>query len=114
MRDEGMRTACFAELRRRLAVHGPDIPCRGGLDGGFVYGGHISFITPYKGIFRSRRQEGPAALSINTSTRYPYRDRATADGSIYSHRAGDVHQPDKIAREVRRDTGQGDRSRRWS
>jgi putative restriction endonuclease len=98
MRDEGMRTACFAELRRLLAVHGPDIPYRGGLDRGFVYGGrHISFMTPYKGIFRSRRQEGPAALSINTSTRSPYRDRATADGWIYSYRAGDIHQPDNLA-----------------
>lgn len=57
----------------------------------------ILFMTPYKGIFRARDQQGPAALSINTSTRSPYRDRATADGWIYSYRAGDIDQPDNRA-----------------
>lgn len=57
----------------------------------------IPFMTPYKGIFRARDQQGPAALSINTSTRSPYRDRATADGWIYSYRAGAIDQPDNRA-----------------
>jgi putative restriction endonuclease len=95
VRDEGLRAACFAELTRLLAAHGPDIPYRSGLEGGFEYGGRrIPFMTPYKGIFRAQEQTGPAALSINTSTRSPYADRATADGWIYSYRAGDVGQPD--------------------
>ena len=98
MRDEGLRAACFAELARLLAAFGPDIPYRGGLDAQFSYAGRrIPFMTPYKGIFRAREQQGPAALSINTSTRSPYRDRATADGWIYSYRAGDVDQPDNRA-----------------
>ena len=98
MRDEGLRAACFAELTRLLAAHGADIPYRGGLDGRFEYGGRkIPFMTPYKGIFRAREQQGPAALSINTSTTSPYRDRATADGWIYSYRAGDINQPDNRA-----------------
>jgi putative restriction endonuclease len=99
MRDEGLRAACFAELNRLLASSGlPDIPYRGGLDAGFEYAGRmIPFMTPYKGIFRARQQSGPAALSINTSTKSPYRDRATADGWIYSYRAGDVDQPDNRA-----------------
>jgi putative restriction endonuclease len=98
VRDEGLREACFAELTRLLAAHGPDIPYRGGLDGGFEYDGRrIPFMTPYKGIFRARERQGPAALSINTSTKSPYRDRATADGWIYSYRAGDIAQPDNRA-----------------
>jgi len=98
MRDEGLRAAGFAELTRLLAAHGPDIPYRGGLDAGFPYvGKQIPFMTPYKGIFRAREQQGPAALSINTSMSSPYRDRATADGWIYSYRAGDIDQPDNRA-----------------
>jgi putative restriction endonuclease len=54
-------------------------------------------MSPYKGIFRARAQTGPAALSITTSFNSPYRDRATADGWIYSYRAGDVNQPDNRA-----------------
>lgn len=98
IRDEGLRAACFAELTRLLATFGPDIPYRGGLDSQFSYAGRrIPFMTPYKGIFRAREQQGPAALSINTSTKSPYRDRATADGWIYSYRAGDIDQPDNKA-----------------
>jgi putative restriction endonuclease len=98
MHDENLRLACFDELSRLLAAHGPDIPYRGGLDSGFRYRGRtIPFMTPYKGIFRAREQAGPAALSINTSIRSPYRDRATADGWIYSYRAGSIDQPDNQA-----------------
>jgi putative restriction endonuclease len=96
--DAPLRDACFRELRRLSTVHPRDIPYRGGLDAGFEFQGRrIPFLTPYKGIFRSRLQNGPAALTINTSTRSPYRDRATADGWIYSYRIGDVNQPDNRA-----------------
>jgi putative restriction endonuclease len=98
VRDDDIRSACFAELRRLLTIHGPDIPYRGGLDGRFQHGRRrIPFLTPYKGIFRAREQLGPAALSINTSMKSPYADRATADGWVYSYRAGDVNQPDNQA-----------------
>lgn len=96
--DAALRNACFRALSRLTSIHPRDIPYRGGLDNGFEFEGRrIPFLTPYKGIFRSRLQSGPAALSINTSTRSPYRDRATADGWIYSYRAGDVAQPDNRA-----------------
>src|SRR3989304_7418449 len=92
--DESLRAACFAELRRLSSMHPQDIPYRRGLDGGFPFGKRqLPFMTPYKGIFRSREQRGPAALTLNTSFRSPYRDRATADGGIYSYRAAGVDRP---------------------
>lgn len=98
MRDEELRGAAFAELRRLAAVHGPEIPYRAGLDAGFPFGGRrIPFLTPYKGIYRARVQQGPAALSINTSYDSPYRDRVTSDGYVYSYRAGSIDQPDNRA-----------------
>lgn len=98
MQDEALRTECFRELHRLTSVFGQDIPYRGGLDAGFHFvGRQVPFMTPYKGIFRAREQRGRAALSINTSIRSPYRDRATADGWVYSYRAGDVNQPDNLA-----------------
>lgn len=98
MRDEELRGAAFAELRRLAAVLGPEIPYRGGLAAGFPFRGRrIPFLTPYKGIYRARAQQGPAALSINTSYDSPYRDRATSDGYVYSYRAGKIDQPDNRA-----------------
>ena len=96
--DDLLRIDCFAALTRLIDQFGPDVPYRGGLDAGFEHAGrHVSFLTPYKGIFRSRAQQGRAALSINTSVDSPYRDRATADGWIYSYRAGSIDQPDNRA-----------------
>ena len=96
--DAGLRIACFAALRRLLDQFGADVPYRGGLAAGFEYEGRpVPFLTPYKGIFRSRVQRGSAALSVNTSVSSPYRDRATADGWIYSYRAGSIDQPDNRA-----------------
>lgn len=101
MRDDGLRSACFAELQRLTARFGPSIPYRGGLDAGFRYRGRrIPFLSPQKGIFRAREQEGPAALSLNTSVRSPYADRETADGYVYSYRAGPIDQPDNRALEA--------------
>jgi putative restriction endonuclease len=42
-------------------------------------------------------QEGPAALSINTSAKSPYDDEETPDGFYYAYRAGAVDQPDNRA-----------------
>jgi len=98
VRDDELRNACFDELRRLAARHGPDIPYRGGLDAGFrVENRRVPFMTPYKGIFRAREQNGDAALSIITYLDSPYRDRATADGYVYSYRAGSIDQPDNRA-----------------
>jgi putative restriction endonuclease len=96
--DEALRAACFASLDVLRAAHGDDIPYRGGLDAGFAFrGGRVPFLSPQKGIFRAAAQEGPAALSINTSLKGPYEDEQTADGISYAYRAGPADQPDNRA-----------------
>ena len=77
---------------------GSSVPYRGGLDAGFHYAGRrIAFLSPQKGIFRAKEQVGRAALSLNTSVRAPYADRATADGYVYSFRADARGEADNLA-----------------
>lgn len=42
-------------------------------------------------------QDGPAALSINTSVASPYDDEETAEGFFYAYREGSIDQPDNRA-----------------
>jgi putative restriction endonuclease len=96
--DDALRTACFASLAVLCAIHGEDVPYRGGLDAGFPFrGGRVPFLSPQKGIFRAAVQEGAAALSINTSASSPYDDEETPDGFFYAYRAGPLDQPDNRA-----------------
>jgi putative restriction endonuclease len=96
--DEHLRSACFASLDVFCAQYGEDVPYRGGLDGGFPYGGRrVPFLSPQKGIFHAAAQQGPAALSINTSANSPYDDEAVPDGFFYAYRAGSPDQADNRA-----------------
>lgn len=98
MPDDALRASCFASLDVLCATHGEDVPYRGGLDAGFAFrGGRVPFLSPYKGIYRAAVQEGPAALSINTSADPPYADDETPDGFYYAYRDGPVDQPDNRA-----------------
>ncbi|HUZ81700.1 MAG TPA: HNH endonuclease [Gaiellaceae bacterium] len=98
MQDESLRSSCFASLDVLCAKHGEDIPYRGGLDQGFPYrGARVPFLSRFKGIHRAAAQEGPAALSINTSASGPYDDEEIADGFLYAYRSGSVDQPDNKA-----------------
>src|SRR3954470_6083889 len=98
VRDEGIRARCFAALDVLCAQHGIDVPYRGGLDAGFPYGARkVSFLSPQKGIFRAAAQAGPAALSINTSSKSPYGDAEVEDGYLYAYRSGSIDQPDNRA-----------------
>ena len=98
MPDDSLRASCFASLDVLCAKHGEDIPYRGGLDAGFAFrGGRVPFLSPQKGIFRAAVQEGPAALSINTSANSPYDDEETPNGFYYAYRAGAIDQPDNRA-----------------
>lgn len=98
MRDEMLRAACFASLDVLCAQFGDDVPYRGGLDRGFPHRGQrIPFLSPQKGIFRAAAQTGPAALSINTSSKSPYGDAELEDGYLYAYRAGAIDQPDNRA-----------------
>lgn len=98
IRDDDVRSACFASLDVLSAKFGDDIPYAGGLDAGFPFrGGRVPFLSYMKGIHRAAAQRGPAALSINTSSASPYDDQETADGVLYAYRAGAVDQPDNRA-----------------
>jgi len=98
MRDEMLRSACFASLDVLCAQFGDDVPYKDGLDRGFPHGGaRVPFLSPQKGIFRAAAQIGPAALSINTSSKSPYGDAEVADGYLYAYRAGAIDQPDNRA-----------------
>jgi putative restriction endonuclease len=98
MRDETLRSACFASLDVLSAEYGDEIPYKDGLDRGFPHGGvRVPFLSTQKGIFRARVQSGPAALSIQTSWKSPYDDESVEDGFLYAYRAGDPEQPDNRA-----------------
>ncbi len=98
MRDEDVRTSCFAQLAILCAEHGDDVPYAGGLDRGFTFRGRrVPYLNRQKGIYRAAAQEGPAALSIQTSFGSPYGDAVTDEGVAYAYRAGSPDQPDNRA-----------------
>jgi putative restriction endonuclease len=98
VRDESLRSSCFASLDVLCATHGDDIPYASGLDQGFPFRGRrVPFLSRYKGIHRAGAQEGPAALSINTSASSPYDDEEVPDGFLYAYRSGSIDQPDNRA-----------------
>jgi putative restriction endonuclease len=81
-----------------VAEFGEDIPYVGALANGFPFRGRrVPFLNYQKGIYRAAVQTGPAALSIQTSSKSPYDDEVVADGFLYAYRAGDVDQPDNRA-----------------
>jgi putative restriction endonuclease len=88
----------MAQLSILVAQFGEDVPYIGGLDRGFAFRGtRIPYLNRQKGIYRSKVQRGPAALSIQTSAKSPYDDEILVDGFAYAYRAGDVNQPDNQA-----------------
>lgn len=98
LRDEDVRTACFLALDVLRAQFGDDLPYKGALDAGFNFRGRrIPFLNYQKGIYRAAAQQGPAALSINTSYESPYDDESTERGFHYAYRAGAIDQPDNRA-----------------
>jgi putative restriction endonuclease len=98
MRDEDVRSSCFASLDVLCARFGEDVPYRGGLDQGFPFRGRrVPFLSTQKGIFRAAAQRGPAALAVQTSHASPYGDTETDTGYSYAYRAGSVDQADNRA-----------------
>lgn len=98
MRDEDLRSSCFASLSVLCAEFGEDVPYAGGLDRGFAFRGQrVPFLNRQQGIFRARAQRGPAALSIQTSAKSPYGDHETDDGIVYAYRGTDPSHADNRA-----------------
>jgi putative restriction endonuclease len=98
VRDDDLRSSSFASLDVLCAKFGDDLPYRDGLDAGFPFrGSRVPFLSHMKGIFRAGAQRGPAALSINTSSKSPYGDRETDEGVLYAYRAGEAGEADNRA-----------------
>ena len=98
MRDDDVRSSCFASLDVLCARFGEEIPYPGGLAAGFNFRGtRIPFLSTQKGIYRAAAQRGPAALSIQTSWRSPYGDAEVETGYVYAYRSGSSDQPDNRA-----------------
>ncbi len=88
----------MAHLSILAAEFGEDVPFAGGLARGFPFRGtRVPFLNYQKGIYRARVQSGPAALSIQTSSKSPYDDEILADGFLYAYRAGPIDQSDNRA-----------------
>jgi putative restriction endonuclease len=98
VRDDDIRSSCFASLDVLCARFGEEVPYPGGLAEGFNFrGSKIPFLSTQKGIFRAAAQGGPAALAIQTSWKSPYGDAETEGGYRYAYRAGSIDQPDNRA-----------------
>jgi len=99
VRDDDVRSSCFASLDVLSARFGNEIPYRDdGLAKGFAFRGQrVPFLSTQKGIFRAAAQSGPAALSIQTSWKSPYGDAEVETGYLYAYRDGSIDQPDNRA-----------------
>lgn len=89
MRDDDVRSACFAALDVLQAKWGADLPSNVLAEGFNFRGQRVPFVSQ-PGIWRSRVQRGPAALSVRTvfgQTRY--RDEETPDGVLYAYQGDD-------------------------
>jgi putative restriction endonuclease len=95
VRDDDIRSSCFASLDVLCARFGDEVPYPGGLAEGFNFRGRrVPFLSTQKGIYRAAAQSGPAALSIQTSWKSPYGDTETETGYRYAYRDGPIDQPD--------------------
>jgi putative restriction endonuclease len=98
VRDDDVRSSCFASLDVLCAKFGTEVPYEDGLKAGFPFrGARVPFLSYMKGIHRAAAQRGLAALSILTSWRSPYGDRETDEGVWYAYREGSIDQPDNRA-----------------
>lgn len=91
MRDDDVRSSCFAALDVLQAQHGPELPYAV-LAAGFNFRGtHVPFLNRAYGIYRAAAQRGPAALSINSAfAQKRYQDEGTADGVLYRYQDGPI------------------------
>jgi hypothetical protein len=92
VRDDDVRSSCFAALDVLQAQHGPELPYSA-LAPGFAFrGGRVPFLNRAYGIYRAANvQRGPAALSISSAfAQKRYQDEGTADGVLYRYQDGPI------------------------
>lgn len=86
MRDDEVRSACFAALDVLQAKWGADVPYAVLAEGFNFRGRKVPFLNRAYGIYRARVQRGPAALSVNSSPKQiRYRDEQTDEGVLYRY-----------------------------
>ena len=92
MRDDDVRSSCFAALDVLQAQYGPELPYAA-LAEGFVFRGRkVPFMNRAYGIYRAAGvQRGPAALSVNSAfAQRRYQDEGTEDGVLYRYQDGPI------------------------
>jgi putative restriction endonuclease len=91
VRDDDVRSACFAALDVLQAKWGADVPYTALREGFNFRGRKVPFLSRGFGIYRSREaQRGPAALSVNSSFKQDrYQDESTPDGVLYRYQGDD-------------------------
>ena len=92
MRDDDVRSSCFAALDVLQAQHGPELPWSA-LAAGFAFRGRrVPFLNRAYGIYRAADvQRGPAALTINSAfAQKRYQDEGTIDGVLYRYQDGPI------------------------
>ena len=91
MRDDDVRSACFAALDVLQAKWGADVPYAALAEGFNFRGRRVPFLNRAYGIYRAAGvQRGPGALSVNSSPKQiRYRDEQTPDGVLYRYQGDD-------------------------
>ena len=91
MRDDDVRSGCFAALDVLQATWGADVPYAALAEGFNFRGRRVPFLNRAYGIYRAAdAQRGPAALSVNSSPKQiRYHDEQTPDGVLYRYQGDD-------------------------
>jgi len=92
MRDDDVRSSCFAALDVLQAQHGPELPFAALAVGFSFRGKRVPFFNRAYGIYRAAEaQRGMAALSINSAfAQKRYQDEGTPDGVLYRYQDGPI------------------------
>ena len=92
MRDDDVRSSCFAALDVLQAKWGQDLPWQALAKGFSFRGRRVPFLNRAYGIYRAADvQRGPAALSVSSSfTQRRYQDEETPDGVLYRYQDGPI------------------------
>jgi putative restriction endonuclease len=89
VRDDDLRSSCFASLDVLQAQHGPELPYAVLREGFGFRGRKVPFLNRAYGIYRATVQRGPAALSISSAfAQKRYQDVGTEEGVLYRYQDG--------------------------
>jgi putative restriction endonuclease len=91
VRDDDVRSSCFAALDVLQAKYGVELPYSALRDGFSIRGQRVPFFNRAVGIYRASVQRGPAALSITSAfAQRRYQDEGTEDGVLYRYQDGPI------------------------